>query len=91
MQQLPWDFLFTAGVSDKMKVKDQNVQTNSLEMKNHNTQTEIVQINDEQMQAESTTQQQGSLIVHITSVACINTWSLFEKQESVTCNTVMIK
>ena len=49
-----------------MEVKHQNVQTNTLEMMDHNTQTEIVQIKDKQMQAESTTQQQGSLIVHIT-------------------------
>jgi len=60
MQQPPRDFLFTAGGSDKIKVKDQNVQTNTLETKDHNTQTEIVQINDQQVLAESTTQQQGS-------------------------------
>ena len=59
VQQLPWDFLFTAGGSDKMEVKDQNVQTNTLEMKDQNTQTEIVQIKNQQVQAESTTQQQG--------------------------------
>ena len=42
-----------------MKVKDQNVQKNTLEMKEQNTQTEIVQIKDQQVQAKSTTQQQG--------------------------------
>ena len=38
-----------------MEVKDQNVQTNTLEMKGQNTQTEIVK--DQQVQAESTAQQ----------------------------------
>ena len=64
-----------------MEVKDQKVQTNTLEMKDHSTQTEIVQIKDQQVQAESATQQQGIkttsvavLIVHnILSVASINT------------------
>ena len=60
-------------------------------MKDQNTQTEIVQINDQPVQAESTTQQQGIktasvavLILHnILSAACINTWSFFEEQESM--------
>ena len=73
--------MFTAGGSDKMEVKDHNVQTNSLEMKDHNTQTEIVQTNDQPVQAESATQQQGIetapvavLMMHtILSVANINT------------------
>ena len=52
-------FLVPLGGSDKMEVKDQNVQTNTSEMKDQNTQTEIVQIKDEQMQEECTTQQQG--------------------------------
>ena len=72
-KQPPWDFLFTAGGSDKMELKDKKVQTNTLQTKDQNTQTEIVQIKDQQVQAESTTQQQGIktasvavLIVHIT-------------------------
>ena len=64
-----------------MKVKDQNVQTNTLEMKDQKTHTEIVQIKDQQVQAESMTQQQGIkttsvavLMMHtILSVANINT------------------
>ena len=77
LQQLPWDFLFTAGGSDKMEVKDQNVQTNTLEMKDQNTQTEIVQINDQQVQAESTTQQQG---IKTTSVAVLMMHFIFSSK-----------
>ena len=88
MQQLPWDFLFTAGGSDKMEVKDQNVQTNTLEMKDHNTQTEIVQIKDQQVQAESMTQHHS--IKTAFSVAWINTWMFFfEEQENVTNVTLL--
>ena len=42
-----------------MELKDEKVQTNTLETKDQSTQTEIVQIKDQQVQAESTTQQQG--------------------------------
>ena len=63
-----------------MEVKDEKVQTNTLQTKDQNTQMETVQIKDQPLQAESTTQQQGIktatvavLIVHTTSVACINT------------------
>ena len=58
-QHPPWDSLFTAGDSDKMEVKDQNVQTNTSEMKDQNTQTKLVQVKDQQVQAERTAQQQG--------------------------------
>ena len=63
-------YYFTAASSDGVEMKEQN------------TQTEIVQIKDQQMQAESTTQQQGikttsvhgCFVVHnILSVASINT------------------
>ena len=82
--------MFTAVGSDKMEVNDQNVQTNSLEMKHQNTQTEIVQIDDQPVQAESTTQQQGSLIVHNTFSSKHQYMKFFEEQESMTCTNVTL-
>ena len=58
-QYPPWGSFFTAGGSDKVGVKHQNVQTNTLEMKDQKTQTKVVQVKDQQVQAEGTTQQQG--------------------------------
>ena len=82
-----------------MDVKDQNVQTNTLEMKDHNSQTEMVQIKDQQVQAESTTQQQGikttSVAVYIACTqyfryALIHEVFFFEEQESMTCTNATL-
>ena len=59
MLKLTLKSLFTTGGSDKMEVKDQNTQTNTLEMKDQKIQTKFVQVKNQQVQAESTTQQQG--------------------------------
>ena len=67
--------MFTTGDLDKMVVKDQNVQTNTLEMKDQSTQTEIVQVKDQQVQAESTAQQQGMTA----PVAVFDTFSSMHK------------
>ena len=62
-----------------MEVKDQNVQTNSLQMKDQNTQTEIVQIKDKQVQADSTTQQQGIKTAPVAVLVMHNTFTLIHE------------
>ena len=81
-----------------MDVKDQNVQTNTLEMKDQNKQTGIVQIKDQQMQEECTTQQQGIKTTSVAVfIACTQYFRyalihevFFEEQESMTCTNATL-
>ena len=62
-------------IADKVEVKNQNVQTKSLEMKPPNTQTKIVQIKDQQVQAESTEQLQGIMTATVAVFVVHDTFS----------------
>ena len=68
---------FTTVGCDKVEVRHDNEEAD-IQSKDQNMQTEIVQIKDQQVQAESTTQQQGMtapvavLVCTILSVASMN-------------------